>query len=117
MKKTVKTNEERQPFALPMQTQINMPEIPRAFINNVNAKRILSHTVEEFAFEEQQVIYYYCYLSMPVQGIAKAMELTEIHVASVLGLYSERIKSLLAFFTKTLPHDSQDKLNVKEILL
>jgi len=94
-----------------------MPEIPRAFINNANARRILSHMVEEFAFEEQQVIYYYCYLSMPVTGIAKVMDLTEMHVVSVLGLYCERVKSLLAFFTRALPHDSHDRLNVKEILL
>ena len=97
--------------------QIHMPEIPRAFITNDNAKLILSHTVEEFAFEEQQVIYYYCYLSMPVTGIAKTMDLTETHVSSVLGLYCERLKSLLAFFKKTLPYDSHDRLDVKEILL
>ena len=94
-----------------------MPDIPRAFIDNSKAKRILSYTVEEFAFEEQQVIYYYCYLAEPIQGIAQVLGLTELHVTSVLGLYCERIKYLLAFFKKALPYDSHDKLNVKEILL
>ena len=117
MKKTVDANKGRQPYTLPTHMQINMPEIPRAFVTNANAKFILSHTVEEFAFEEQQVIYYYCYLALPINGIAKVMDLTEMHVASVLGLYSERLRSLLAFFMKTLPHDTHDKLTVKEILL
>jgi len=94
-----------------------MPDIPRAFIVNNNAKRILAHTVEEFGFEEQQVIYYYCYLSMPVDGIAWLLELSELHVTSVLGLYSERVKSLLTFFKKALPHDANDGLHIKEILI
>ncbi|MCL2364325.1 MAG: hypothetical protein FWC71_06635 [Defluviitaleaceae bacterium] len=117
--KAMNANNDRhaQAFAPPPQKNVDMPDIPRAFINNVNAKLILSHTVEEFAFEEQQVIYYYCYLAIPASMIAKAMDMTEAHINSVLGLYCERLKSTLAFFMKALPYDSQDKLDVKEILL
>jgi len=98
------------------QLQINMPEIPRAFVANRKTLRILAHAVEEFGFEEQQVIYYYCHMSVPIHGIAWLLEMTELHVASVLGLYSERVKSLLDFFKKALPHDSSDWLDIKEIL-
>jgi len=96
--------------------QINMPQIPRAFVCNGNALRILTHAVEEFGYEERQAIYFYCYLSMPISGIAKATDLTETHVTSVLGLYSERVKSLLTFFKRALPHDARDGLHVREIL-
>ena len=95
--------------------EIKMPDIPRSFIANNHAKRILAHAVDEFGFEERQVIYYYCYLSVPVQGIAW-LEMTEPHVISVLGLYSARIINLLELFKKVLPHDSNDEISIKAIL-
>jgi len=96
--------------------EIKMPDIPRSFIANDNAKRILAHAVDEFGFEEQQVIYYYCYLSVPIHNIAWLLEMTELHVASVLGLYCARITDLLAFFKKALPHDNTNKISIKAIL-
>ncbi|MCL2363626.1 MAG: hypothetical protein FWC71_03065 [Defluviitaleaceae bacterium] len=96
--------------------EINMPDIPRAFIANRQASRILMHTVDEFGFEERQVIYYYCYLSVPIHHIAWLLEMTELHVAGVLGLYSERIRAQLDFFKRALPHDTNDALSIKEIL-
>ena len=96
--------------------EIKMPDIPRSFIANNHARRILAHAVDEFGFEERQVIYYYCYLSVSVNGIAWLLEMTELHVASVLGLYSERIKDLLNLFGKALPHNSNDGISIKAIL-
>jgi len=100
-----------------VESYIKMPDIPRAFVANNNAKRILAHAVDEFGFEEQQAIYYYCYLSMPIHGIAWLLELSELHVTSVLGLYKERVAALLDFFKKALPHDANDGLDIKEILI
>ncbi|MCL2367259.1 MAG: hypothetical protein FWC75_09530 [Oscillospiraceae bacterium] len=94
-----------------------MPKVPKAFIKNRTAKRILSHMADEFDFEEQQAIYYYCFLDVTITDIAKATELTEDHVLSVLSLYSERLSNKLSFLKKTLPHDAGDLSDVKEILL
>ena len=100
-------------FTIPL----NMPSIPRAFVNHSNAKLILCDTVEGFGFEEQQAIYFYCFLNEPISNIAEKVGLTQAHVASVLGLYSARLTGKLDLFKKALPYDEDDLLHVSELLL
>jgi len=94
-----------------------MPEVPRAFITQGKVKLVLCHTVKDFGYEEKQAIYFYCFLNKPIGEIAEKVGLSQAHVVSVLGLYSERLTNKLDLFKKAIPYDPDDLLPVSEILL
>jgi len=94
-----------------------MPGIPRAFITRGKIKLILCHTAEDFGYEEQQALYLYCFLKIPIDEIAGKIGLSQNHIASVLVLYSERLTTKLDFFKRAMPYDANDLLPVSEILL
>jgi len=97
--------------------QLRMPKVPRAFINHAKVKLILFHAAEGFDVEEQQALYFYCFLDAPINEIAGRVGLSQSHVVSVLGLYSERLATQLNLFKKVLPYDSSDLLPISEVLL
>ena len=94
-----------------------MPKVPRGFIEHPKIKHVLSHTINEFAIEEQVAIFFYCFLDLSVGKIATATELSKTHVISVLGLYSEKLKFKLGIFKKAVPYDASDLLPVSELLV
>jgi len=95
-----------------------MPKIPRTFINHDRVRLLLYHLVDEFDYEERQALYFYCYLDdVSVSEIAEKVELSQLHVLSVLTLYSERLTSKLNFLKKAVPYDANDLLPVSEILV
>ena len=96
--------------------QPKMPPVPRAFINHPKIKYVLYHTINEFDFEEQAAIYYYCFIGLSVSKIAALTELTPNHVASTLNLYSEKLLLRLDIFKKAIPYDTDDLLPVSELL-
>jgi len=95
---------------------IEMPEIPRTFIRHTKVNQILCHTIEDFDYEEQAAVYYFCFLGLPISEIAALTQLSQPHVVGALTLYSERLKSKLDVFKKAVPHDADDLLPVSEIL-
>jgi len=97
--------------------RIEMPKVPRVFINHARIKLILCHTAEEFGHEEQQALYFYCYLGASISEISEKVGLSQNHVASVLGLYSERLTSQLNLFKRAMSYDASDVLSVSEILI
>jgi len=97
--------------------QLEMPKVPRAFIARSKVKLVLCHLAKDFGHEEQQALYFYCFLNKPISEIAEKVGLSQAHVVSVLGLYSERLTSKLDLFKKALPYDADDVLPVSEILL
>ena len=104
----------RHPPQFPM--QLEMPKVPRAFLNRTKVRLMLCDIAEEFGFEEQQALYYYCFLDVSIEEIAKRVGLSQKHVASVLGIYSERLTNKLDVFKKALPYDTNDLVSVSEIL-
>ena len=112
---TIQANGGRQPPQPLMHPE--MPKVPRAFIKRVKIKLILCHIAEDFGHEEQQALYLYCFLNAPIDEIAEKVGLSQSHVASVLGLYSERLKSKLDFFKRAMLYDANDLLPVNEVLL
>ena len=108
-------NNGRQPPQFPM--RLEMPKVPRVFIKHERIKFLLCHTAEEFGFEEQQALYFFCYLNAPLSVISEKTGLSQNHVASVLGLYSERLTNQLNLFKRTMSYDANDVLPVNEILI
>jgi hypothetical protein len=97
--------------------QMEMPKVPRAFIKRGKVKLILCHIAEDFGHEEQQALYFYCFLDVPIDEIAEKVGLSQSHVASVLVLYSERLTDKLNLFKRAILYDANDLLPVSEILL
>lgn len=104
----------RLPLYIPVKLKI--PEIPRAFIENAKISYVLLHTIEGFGREEQQAIGCFYYLDLPIEEISKLTELTENHISSVVGLYSERLESKINLFKKCVPYDADDMLQINDIL-
>jgi len=92
------------------------PNIPKAFIENDDVRFVLCNLITDFEHEEKQAIYYYSVLDATIDEIAKSIELSPAHVASALGLYSERLASKLKFFKKIMPYNEGDLLSISEIL-
>jgi len=97
--------------------QLSKPEIPKAFYAHGGIMQVLCATVEDFSADEQQAIYYYHHLELSPRTIARTLQLTERHVVSVLGLYAERLISKLELFKRVQPHDENETLEVRDILL
>jgi len=97
--------------------QPEMPKVPRAFIKRGKIKLILCHIAEDFGHEEQQALYFYCFLDVPIDEIAEKVGLSQNHIASVLVLYSERLTIKLDFFKRAIFYDANDLLPVSEIFL
>ena len=97
--------------------RLEMPKVPRAFLGQAKVKLVLCHTAEDFGFEEQLALYFYCSLDAPIKEIAEKVGLSQNHIASVLGLYSERLTSKINLFKKALPYDADDMMPVSEMLL
>lgn len=96
-------------------TDIKMPKIPTAFVKNSPIDQVLCLTIDEFNFEEQSVIYLYCFINLSVSEITALTKLSTLHVVSILSLYSERLASKLRVFKKAVPYDTADTVSVKEM--
>jgi len=79
--------------------------------------QILSATVNEFGHEEQCAIYYHHFMNLPLWSIARTVQLSEGHVVSAINLFAARLDEKLDFFKKVQPHDANDVLPVRDILL
>ena len=97
--------------------EIDMPKVPHAFMKHGKIKLMLCHIAAEFGFEEQQALYFYCFLDAPLGEISEKVGLSQTHIASVLSLYSERLTTQLNFLKKAVPYDADDLLPVSEILV
>jgi len=106
--------QEWQPFLLPR--QIKKTSIPTAFIKNDDSRWVLYDIISDFKHEEKQVIYYCSVFDATIEEVAEKIELSPFHVASTLGLYSERLESKLRFFKMIMPYDENDLLSVSELL-
>jgi len=95
---------------------INLPMIPKAFVNNERINSVLSYTLEEFSYVEQAAIYYYCYLQLSIKEISDLTELSPVHVESVLVIFSEILTYKLEIFKKSVSFNSDDMLPVSSIL-
>jgi len=101
----------------PLAKMIEQLAVPKAFMQNANAKQVLRDLINDFNFEEKQVIYYYFAMDEPtVADIARITELSVIHVISVLNLYAERLTAKLDFFKKIIDYDVNELLPVSELL-
>lgn len=101
-------------FFLP--TDVTIPKIPRTFLKNFLISQVLYTTIDGFNFEEQNVIFLYCFVSLPISEIAALAELSEVHVVSILTLYSERLRFKLDIFKKSVPYDTADVVSVRDML-
>jgi len=106
--------QEWQPSLLP--TQLKKINIPKAFIKNADSRCVLCDIISDFGYEEKQAIYYCSVLDTTIEDVAAKIELSPFHVASVLGLYSERLATKLRFFKKIMVYDESDLLPVSELL-
>ena len=106
--------DDRQPFLVPK--RLKKTSIPKAFMQNDDAKWVLCDVINDFHYEEKQAIYYFCVLDVTIEDVAEKIELSPNHVASTLGLYSERLESKLCFFRKIMPYDENDLLPIGEML-
>jgi len=70
---------------------ITMPKIPKTFIENPTIRQALYLTINDFNFEEQAVIYLYCFIELSIREIVILTELSTLHVVGSLILYSERL--------------------------
>ncbi|MCL1786506.1 MAG: hypothetical protein FWG38_00855 [Defluviitaleaceae bacterium] len=92
------------------------PTIPKAFVEDANARWVLSDIINDFYHEEKQAIYYSYAWDGAAENIGEKIELSQTHVASALWLYRERLTSKLDFFKRIIPHDENDHVPVSEIL-
>ena len=93
-----------------------VPKIPKAFMVHNNIMQILSTTVFEFGYEEQQAIYYHYFLDLPPGVIARVVQLSKKHVVNTLGLYAQRLEVKLDFFKRVQPYDENETVQVRDIL-
>jgi len=96
--------------------QIKRTSIPKAFFNNDDSRWVLCDIISDFQHEERQAIYYCSVLDTTIEDVAVKIELSPFHVASTLGLYSERLEAKLRFFKKIMVYDENDLLPVSELL-
>jgi len=96
--------------------QLRKTSIPKAFIKNDDSRWVLCDIISDFHHNEKQAIYYCTVFDATVEDIAKKIELSPKHVASVLELYSERLESKLDFFKMIMPYDKSELLPISEML-
>ena len=97
--------------------QLPMIRIPRAFAAHGNIMQILCATVDEFGHDEQCAIHYHHFMDLPTGAIANAVQLSEGHVTSAIALFAARLNAKLEFFRTVQPHDENDYIQVRDILL
>jgi len=97
--------------------QLPVLQIPRAFAAHGGILQILGATADEFGYDERCAIYYHYLMNMPTCAIANAVELSEGHVASAISLFATRLDAKLDFFKTVQPHDQDDCIPVRDILL
>ena len=93
-----------------------MPKIPSAFLAHDKIKYVLHHTIQEFNFEEQQAIRFYCVLGLPISELTLATGLTPTCILSVLTLFAERLRWRLNVFMQAIPTNPNDSLPVSDML-
>jgi len=103
-----------QPSLLPR--QLKKTNIPKSFINSDDSRWVLCDIISDFQHEEKQAIYYCSVFDTTVEDVAEKIELSPFHVASALGLYSERLESKLRFFKRIMAYDENDLLPISELL-
>ena len=92
-------------------------QIPRAFAKHGGILQILCATVDEFAYDEQCAIHYHHFMNLPTWAIANAVQLSEGHVNSAIALFAARLNEKVDFFKTVQPHDQNDYIPVRDILL
>jgi len=97
--------------------QIEMPNVPKAFIHHPKVRQVLCHTIEEFNFEEQMAIYLYGVLDLPINEIAISTELSQDRIICVLMLYAERLAYKVDVFKKAVPYNSDEIASVCEVFV
>jgi len=95
----------------------NAPSIPGVFGMQGKVLQILQAVIDDFGFEEQQAIYFYYHMDLPLGDIAAAVGLSKRHVAAVLGLYAERLSGKLELLKKAMTFEEGDDLPISDILI
>jgi len=94
---------------------VDMPKIPKEFVENSPIIQVLQETINEFNCEEKSIIYLYCFISLSVNEIATLSELSTSYVVSTLVLYSEKLAFKLDVFKKAVPYDDIDLVPIQEL--
>jgi len=95
--------------------KVSAPKIPRAFVENFRIGQVLYLTINEFSFEDQAVIFLYCFVNLPISEAAKLTGLPASYIVGVLALYYEKLKLKLGIFKQAVPYDVTDLVSVKEM--
>ena len=96
--------------------RLKKTNIPKAFINNHDSRWVLRDIISDFLHEEKQAIYYCSVFDTTIEDVAEKIELSPFHVASTLGLYSERLATKLRFFKRIMAYDENDLSPISELL-
>ena len=95
--------------------KVDIPKIPREYINNAKISQTIHAIINEFNFEEKTVIYLHCVADLSIKEIAKLTELSIRYVTSTLILYSERLMFLLSVFKEAVYFDPSDIISMREV--
>ena len=99
------------------ENQLKSLKIPKSFMNHDDISFLMHEVLNDFSYEERQVIYFYCISDISIDDIAKATKLSKEYVVSVLSLYLERLNIKLHFFKSFMYYGEEDFLLVGEMLL
>jgi len=95
---------------------ISIPKIPTVFIRNTLIAQVISSTIDEFNFEEQDVIFAYCCENMPVKEAASLAGVSMRYAIATLVMFSEKLSFKIRVFEKTGKYDTTDTQDVKKLL-
>ena len=117
MDSNINVNNGRQPPESVVMHLNRKPTVPRAFVTHHKIKYVVYSLIEHFDREEQQAIGYFYYIDdVSIKDIAERTELTENRVLGSICLYAERLEAKLEFFKRILPYDTNDVLQITDIL-
>ena len=96
--------------------RIEMPKIPSIFIKKTQIGSVLSATINEFVYEEKQVIFLYCVTEMAIEDIAALTELPVPYIVSILTVYAERLVFKLDVFKKAISYNPAEMATVADLI-
>ena len=100
-------------------TNVQMPRIPQILSDNYLIREVLYSTVNEFHFDEQSIIYLYCFIGMSTSEIVSLEEVDPIYVDIVLSHFSKKLKHKVDLFERALSYhkidDVEDSISTKDL--
>ena len=87
---------------------VNMPKIPREFSENPMIREVLYSTVNEFHFDEQSIIYLYCFIGLSIGEIASLSDMEASYIHIVLSHFASKLDQKINIFKKASHHYDYD---------